>query len=199
MVTSTNLSYLTPAVRVYIGDLDSTAYSDVVIYTALVSAVKFLQQKWGNRYLIYTSGMLVNGTTVNTPDGTCTLDSVPNENNAFRNCAVTFTSVAPPIIDQTDETPIILATSILLRRVKITSNVNTFSSWSTPDLSFSNISNGKLLLDMLRADEAFLDAYFKKKLGRSQKSGWPLAVPTQILPLQPSTQYLRPELLYIET
>ena len=182
-VTKSNLDYLIVPVRMYVGDLTEDVFSNTVVLTSLVFAVKYLQNRWNNRYLIYSDSMLVGGTTVNTPDGMCTLSALPDTNDVFRNCAVTFSSTAPPVIDQDDETAVILAASIMLRRSVISSSMSAFSNWSTPDLSYSNVSSSKMLLDLINADMKALDDFFKKRLAAPQKQNFPLAAEEVILPM----------------
>ena len=176
IVTTSNLDYLIDPVRLHVGDMAGSTFSDGLVLTSLVFGVKYLQHRWNSKYLIYASGMLVSGTTVNTPQGQCTLDTLPNENDVFRNCYATFTSDAPPIIDQSDEYAIVLTAAILLRRSVFASSISVFSNWSTPDLSFSNVASHKALLDTINADVAALDMLFKGKLAAPQKSTWPIAL-----------------------
>jgi hypothetical protein len=175
IVTQSNLDYLIVPVRMHIGDIAGDVFSNALILTSLVFSVKWLQNRWNNRYLVYTSNMLVSGTTVNTPDGQCTLATLPGVHDVFRNCAITFTSEATPVIDQDDEYPIVIAASILLRRSVITSSLTAFSNWSTPDLSYSNVSSHRALMDLMNADLKALDEFFKKRLASPQKSSFPIA------------------------
>lgn len=182
IVTQSNLDYLIVPVRMHVGDINNQTFSNSLILTSLVFSVKYLQNRWSNRYLIYNSSMLVSGTTINTPDGQCTLDTLPGVNDVFRNCAVTFASDGTPVIDQDDEFPVILAAAILLRRSVITSSLNTFSNWSTPDLSFSNVSSYRALIDMINMDMKALDEFFKKRLAAPQKQSFPIAGDEILLP-----------------
>lgn len=184
MITvSSNLDYLIDPVRIYVGDLAGTTYSDAVVRTALVYGVKSLQTRWNSRYLIFESGM-ANGLNINTPFGTCTVEDVPDPYHVFRNCYHTFTSDPTPVIDQTDETPIILSAAIILRRITIMSSSSAYLSWSTPDLSVSNIQGSKNVAALLAEDIKALDVYFKSRLAAPSKSGFPLAGP------QDSYEYL---------
>jgi hypothetical protein len=172
MVTSTNLSIYADSVRLYIGDSESPyTFSDSTILQALVESVRYLSPRWDRKYLIYSSGILVsdNGVTklVNTPDGQCTISSSVSENDVFRNCYKTFVSIAPPIIDAQDEAAIILAAAYLMRRASLTST-NIGQSWSTPDLSFSNIETSRTLRSLMQTDLDALNLLFKQKLGRIQ-------------------------------
>lgn len=175
IVTQSNLDYLIVPTRMHVGDVDGSVFSNSLILTSLVFAVKYLQNRWNNRYFIYSSDMLLSGTTVNTPDGSCTLSSIPRANDVFRNCHVSFSSADTPVIDQDDEYAVIIAASIALRRSVITSSLSAFSNWSTPDLSYSNVSSSKMMLDLIAQDVKALDEFFKKRLAAPQKQSLPLA------------------------
>lgn len=165
-----NLDYLISPTQLYVGDTAENVYSYSIIRTALVYGVKALQKRWNNRYFVYASGMAVDSTHIMTPDGEITVTSLPNVNDVFRNSYnQTFSSSSPPIIDQTDETPIILSAAIILRRMALTSNVSALGSWSTPDLSFSNIQGSKQVMALLAEDQKALDAFFAQRLAHPQK------------------------------
>lgn len=172
LVTHTNLDIYITDVRLYVGDMtEPYVYSDSVIMTALVNAVKYLSNRWDSKYLIYSSGIVssfgVGTVDVNTPHGICTLADTIQENDAFRNCHIAFNSVAPPVIEQQDSAAIVLAASYLLRRSSASSSY-TGLSWSTPDLSYSNIQTSKSLQEYIAQDLAALNAFFMVKLGRMQ-------------------------------
>ena len=182
IITSTNIDYLITPTRFHIGDVSSTLFTDSIIMTGLVFGVKMLQTRWNNRYMVYTSGMLVSGTTVNTPVGQYDLGYLPSENDVFRNPSLSFASIPPPIIDQNDDPVIVLAASILIRRSAISSSASAFSNWSTPDLSVSNVQSGKMLLDMLKTDEQALNDMFKSRLAKPLKSTFPLGAAQDLTP-----------------
>ena len=152
-----------------VGDLTSTQFTDTIIRTALVYGVQALGPRWNNRYFIFRTDMAISPTQINTPAGIITVAAMPNVNDAFRNTFQTFVSEEPPVIDQTDETPIVLSASILVRRSVITSSVSAFSNWSTPDLTYSNVQASKSLLEMINADNAELDRWFKSRLASAKK------------------------------
>lgn len=198
MVTTTNLAYLTDQVRMHVGDLTETTFSDSIIYTALVSSVKFLQNRWGSRYFIYASGMFVSDTTINTPDGQATLSTLPSENDVFRNPFVVFDSLQPPIVEQSDESPIVVGAAILLRRSVVNSSTAVFANWSTPDLSYSNVQSSKALTDAIREDMAYLDTFFKRRLGKVIKSSLPIAANLEFVRYAETTTII-PQNIVIET
>lgn len=183
MITvTTNLDYLIPDVRLRVGDIDGTLFSDNLIRTGLVSSVKYLQHLWGDRYLIYTSGIISSGTIVNVPQGTCDLGYTPNEYDVIRNCYAVFESVPPPILDQDDEQAIVIAAGMLVRRSVIQSSTTAFTNWTTPDLSISNIQSAKMLTEMLKMDKEELDSFFKRRLARPVKSTFPIAAKQELTP-----------------
>jgi hypothetical protein len=173
ITTPTNLDYLIPIVRVHVGDTTGTQFSDNLVRTALVYGVKALGQKWANRYFIYSNDMAISATEINTPSGIVTVAMLPNEYDAFRNTYQPFTSSEPPVIEQTDETPIILSAALGVRRSVITSSMTAFTNWSTPDLSYSNVQASKSLMDMIKADQQALDDWFKARLARATKQAIP--------------------------
>lgn len=159
MVTSSNLDYLLPALRLQVGDPAGTVFSDSLLLTGLVNGVKMLASRWNSKYLIDAN------------------------NDVYRNTAVTFTYASPPIVEQQDEIAIILAASILVRRSAITSSSSAFTNWSTPDLSYSNVQSSKALLDLLKSDEEALNLFFKGKLGKALKQTLGIAYPEDLLGL----------------
>lgn len=162
-----NIDYLIDDVRLYLGDLDGSEYSQTIVRTSLLSGVKYLMPKWNKKYLIYTEDMLVASGVVRSPDGTFTLGYQPNEYDVFRNGFVTFTSERPPDIEQQDEAAIVLAAAIILRKSKLTSN-NPGYSWVTPDLSYSNIEQARMGRLLIQQDMDALNAFFKFRLGKMQ-------------------------------
>ena len=171
MITQpTNIDYLIPATQMYVGDVSETTFAYSLVRTALTYGVKALQKRWNNRYFVYVSGMMIDSTHVMSPDGIIEVSTMPDEYDVFRNSYnQTFYSSAPPVVDQTDETPIILSAAIILRRVTLTSSVAAMGSWSTPDLSFSNIQGSKQVMNMLSEDQKALDAFFAQRLAHPQK------------------------------
>ncbi len=161
ITTVTNLDYLISALQLQYGDYDGTLFSEAVYRTALVNGVKYLQNRWNSKYLI------------------------DSDSNVYRNTDTSLFFVdSPPIVQQVDEQAIILAAIIILRQVSVTGSSSSFSSWSTPDLSYSNIQSSKIKTDLWRQAIADLNDWFGKKLAAPQKTfnytvdGWyPTAMP----------------------
>lgn len=168
-----NLAQYIDDVRLYAGDVGGTQYSDSLVLLALENAIQYLGWRWESKYLIYSSG-IINTTpappgfiNVNTPNGMCTIESSYGEGDVFRNCHFAFNSVAPPIIEQKDLPAVLIAATYLLFRSISASAINAIS-WSTPDLSFSNIQSSKTITDFIKEQLLALDLFFKQKLGRIQ-------------------------------
>lgn len=168
MITSTNLSMYLDDLRLYLGDITGSEYSEPFLLTGLVNSVKYLSARMSNRYLIFSSGIINSPSplTVNTPNGNLILTYVPNENDVFRNTYFSFESSPPPIIEQQDVPVILLGASYLVRRSKLSSSTQGLS-WSTPDLSYSNIEGSKSLKELVRQDLQAIDSFFKFKLGKT--------------------------------
>lgn len=173
-----NLGQYVEDVRLYVGDIDSTEFSNVTILTALENGVKYLARRWYNRYLIFSSGIIADSSipgiyTVNTPDGTMQVSSSILEGDVFRNSAVAFISSPPPIIEESDLPALLIATSYLLRRAKASSSTAGLS-WSTPDLTYSNIQSAKTYLQLMEWDSQALELFFKQRLGKPIVGSLPL-------------------------
>jgi hypothetical protein len=178
----TNLDYLLPDLRFHFGDLTGAKYSDQIMRTALVNAVKYLQKKWSSKYQIYTDDILVDPqgdvpagyVRVNTSDGEAFIPSGLAAGSLFRNPYNTFVQSSPPVIESDDEMAIILAATYLLRKTQTSSSVDSLVSWSTEDIRYSNLAAGRTVEKMLLEDKQALDDYFRKKLARPIKSTFPL-------------------------
>jgi hypothetical protein len=160
-----NVDYLIDDLRLYLGDLDGSEYSKTIVRTSLLNGVKYLMPKWNKKYLIYTEDMLVASGVLRGPDGNVILSYQPNEYDVFRNSYATFYSERPPDIEQQDEAAILLAAAIILRKSKLTSN-NPGFTWTTPDLSYSNIEQSRMGRLLIQQDVDALNAFFKFRLGK---------------------------------
>lgn len=165
-----NLGQYIDDVRLYVGDIGSTEFDNTTILTALENGIKYLGKRWYNRYLIFSSGIIANSSipgiyTVNTPNGTMQVSSSILEGDVFRNSAIQFVGSPPPIIEESDLPAVFIAASYLLRRAKASSSTAGLS-WSTPDLTYSNIQSAKTYLQLMEWDNLALDLFFKQHLGR---------------------------------
>src|SRR5688572_17304236 len=53
IVYPTNVDYLIPGVRMRVGDYEGSRFSDSLIRTSIVNAIKSLQRRWQSRYLVF--------------------------------------------------------------------------------------------------------------------------------------------------
>lgn len=120
--TEINLDYLLPQLRMALWDIDSTSYryTDGWLRVALVTSVKALQRWWKNRYLV---------------DAT---------NNVYRNTTNTYINYEldePEVIETSDERPIILMASILVKSGVLENNSWNLGSWRDAEYAVSNIAS----------------------------------------------------------
>jgi hypothetical protein len=171
IVFPTNVDYLIQDIRLRIGDLDATRLSDSIVRTAIISAVKSLQRRWGSRYLVFDPSALT--PDVPAPSGYVSafvlgsVQSIPSglaANDVFRNPVVEFSHGNVPVISQEDEYAVVLAASIILRKSQLTSSAETFQIWSDGQYSFSNASKANALSGLTAGDEAELERLFKARL-----------------------------------
>lgn len=144
----TNLDFLITPLQMQYGDYAGTAYSESVYRTALVQSVKALQRRWSSKYLI------------------------DDDNNITRNSTLatsTYLTTSPPIIVQGDEQAIILQGVVMLRQIQLYGGSSAFANWSTPDLSYSNVSSSKVSSDLWKQAIQDVDDWFSKPLGRASK------------------------------
>lgn len=152
MTTTVDLSYLIPAFRLHIGDRDEERYTDEWLYTALVASVSTLQTWWNYRYLI------------------------DSDNDAYRNSRVRFLHSSPPVIQNSDERPIILMASIIVKRGELENMSWNLGHWRDAEISYSNIEGGRTKRESLKQDWDELTSMLKppqKSLAESQKGHLP--------------------------
>ena len=122
IVYVTNLDYLLPALRLHLGDTDPATYRyiDSWLRIALVSAVKALQRWWGAKYLVDDTTLAVSRST----------DYI-------------FDFDEPPLIMDSDERPLILMASILIKSGSLESNSWNVGSWKDAEIAVSNIEGSR--------------------------------------------------------
>lgn len=203
IVLPSNIDYLMTDVRLHIGDLDSERFSDSVVRTALIGAVKMLQRRWGDRYMVYDESLYItnpsqygymtydafaaNGSSVaegytsyipsgyvlyHLPTGQSFVASGLDGGDVFRNPSHTFSDVGNTRISQPDEVPIILAASMILRKSQISSNAESFQTWSDGDMSFSNLAAARSMSESYARDAEDLERYFRQRLTTSRRSSF---------------------------
>jgi len=117
-----NIDYLLPTLRLHLGDTDPASYRyiDGWLRVALVSGVKSLQRWWGERYL-------VDQTTY----------------DVIRGTSYTFIQDNPPIIQDLDERPVILMSSLLVKTGQLEANSWGVGSWKDAEIAVSNIEGSR--------------------------------------------------------
>ena len=170
ITTPTNLDIYIPVVRMRVGDVTAPyRFTDTVVRTALVNGVKLLLPLWDRRYYICDPDMRRSSTEVMTPDGLVVLSYTVNDYDVFRNPKRVFASEPPPIVEQSDTFPIIIAASILCRQALMTSDVSSLASWRTPDFSYQQTDALRHAEALLKSDYDALNAWFKRSLGKPIK------------------------------
>lgn len=171
VVYPTNVDYLIPTVRMKIGDFDGTRFSDSIVRTSIITAIKMLQRKWGSRYLVFDQSSLDPSTEA--PSGYVaafvlgSVQYIPSglmDNDVLRNPSVAFSHGSAPIISQEDEYAVVLAASITMRRAQLTSSAESFQIWSDGEYSFSNASKARSLGSLLESEERELEQLFRSRL-----------------------------------
>lgn len=194
IVLPTNVDYLISDVRLYVGDGEAKRFSDSTIRTSIINAVIQLQKKWDFRYLVFRQEMIVPDTQrvdlgvyydyeydenvhlnmkliipsgflyIHTGFSYAVIPSGIRVNDVFRNPSKEFEDKTSLPIVQSDQFPVVLMSSILLKRAYLNSSAEYFTSWSDGDFSYNAISAGKILGTSLEQDIKMLDEYFKKRL-----------------------------------
>lgn len=136
---ASNVDYLIPELRLHLGDTDSTSYRyvDSWLEVSLITAIKALMRWWGSRYIINDS------------------------DDVYRNPDIEFTEDEPPIIQQSDERPIILMASILVKSGQLESNSWAVGSWRDAEIAVSNIEGSRSKQFGLNLDWQELQMYLK--------------------------------------
>jgi hypothetical protein len=187
MITSaTNIDYLIDSVRLRLGDFDGTGYSDTLIRTAIVSAVKFLQKRWRSKYQIVTSGTYTGNNSgapsgyaeANTVDGVGYIPSGLNINDTYRSPYIVFSQEAPPVVEQNDEDAIVLATAYIVHLAKLTNSSSSFVSWSTEDIRFTNTTAANTMRNVLETLQTELNTLFATRIAQPVMSRQPLNIVT---------------------
>lgn len=182
IVDETNVDYLIGDVRLRYGDfVEPYRYSDTIVRTAVVNAVKYLQRKWYDRYQVVIDGTIIEPQPAGVPAGyvyaatAAGYQNIPSGlgvGDVYRNPATTFVSAPPPIVEQDDEAPIVIAACIALRTAQLTSSADSFQSWSTADMSYTNSAGSKVLTSLLEQDLAALESFFKTRLSGAKRDSF---------------------------
>lgn len=120
---TTNIDYLIPALRLELGDYNPATYryTDEWLSASLIVAVKALQRWWNYKYLV---------------DSTDTVVS--------RNSAVSYVFAEPPVIQTSDEMPLILMAAYLIKDGSLENSAWSTATWRDAEYYVSNVEGGKL-------------------------------------------------------
>lgn len=179
----TNIDYLITDVRLHVGDVDGTRFSDTLIRTALVNGIKFLQHYWSTRYLVYsgaamyvqpqpatvTSGYIY----VALPDGYAEIQDGISDNDIFKNPALEFSDVGLAPISQADEAIIVISATLMLCKSLLTSSSLTFVNWSDGEYSYSNVAASQVLSKIFASALDDFNNFFKSKRGKPLRRDFP--------------------------
>lgn len=188
ITSSTNVDYLIDSVRLRLGDFEGTVYSQILIRTAIISAIKFLQKRWKSKYQVVSSGTYTGDNTsapsgyaqASTVDGIAYIPLGLNLNDAYRNPFVTFTQDRPPVVEQNDEDAIVLATAYIVHLAKLTNSSSTFVSWSTEDIRFTNTTAANTMRAVLETLQTELNTLFATRIAQPIVSRQPVNIITGI-------------------
>lgn len=186
ITTSTNIDYMVDQVRLRLGDFDGTEYSDTLVRTALISAIKYLQKRWRSKYQVVTSGTYTGNDSAapagyaqaNTIDGMAYIPAGLQNNDVFRNPYITFNSTEPPVIEQNDEDAIVLATAYIVHLAKLTNSSSAFVSWSTEDIRYTNTTAANTMRAVLETLQTELNTVFATRIAQPVVSRQPVNIIT---------------------
>lgn len=184
----TNIDYLLGDVRMQFGDLDGSIYSDTIIRTGTISAVRYLQRSWNGKYQIFMNQSLLDPQPAGVPAGYKRINSLYGvadilstaiEGTVFRDPYAQFNNFAPPLIESIDEQAIILAAAYLLRKAQISSSASDFVAWGTEDIRYNNLGAERGMSKLLSDDLEALNNYIRSKIAKPKRSEFPISyIPT---------------------
>jgi len=150
---SVDLSFLLNDLRLEIGDITVPyRYMDQWLNTALLAAVKALGGWWMNRYL------------------------VDSNNQVYRNPNILFDPNFTTEIRNTDERDIVLMATIIILGGSLENNAWNIASWKDQEISYSNITGGKIMQDAIQRRWDELNSRLmppNKRLARALKGSLP--------------------------
>ena len=135
-----NLNYLIPGLRLSLWDVDSTAYryTDAWLDASLITAVKSLQRWWRDRYLV---------------------DNVTGD--TYRNPDIIFVQAEPNVIENSDEMPLVLMATIIVKSGVLENNSWNVSTWRDAEYYVSNTEGGRAKEFSVKQDWDRLLMYLK--------------------------------------
>lgn len=186
ITTETNVDYMIDSVRLRLGDFEGTVYSDTIIRTALISAVKFLQKRWRSKYQVVSSNTYTGNdefapagfSEASTIDGLGFIPMGLSENDVFRSPYIDFKQANPPVFEQNDEDAIVIAATYIIHLAKLTNSSSAFVSWSTEDIRFTNTTAANTMRSVLETLQKELDVLFATRIAQPVVSRQPLNIVT---------------------
>ncbi len=186
-----NIDYLIDALRYRLGDFTGTVYSTTLLRTALINGVRFLQRRWNSKYQVFTSSTKIVPQPTDIPAGYIRISTVHGdatirddrgdgtsyiENDIFRNPFVDIDQ-SGGLFSQVDEDAVVLSALYLTHMAKLTGSADSFVSWRTEDLSYSNLGGERarqVLLDKINEE---LNTLFRTKIAQPVISVFPVVDP----------------------
>lgn len=186
ITTVTNIDYLIDSVRLRLGDFEGTSYSDTLVRTATISAVKFLQKRWRSKYQVVSSGTYTGNNSgapagyaeASTVDGLGFIPAGLVVNDVYRSPYIEFTQGLPPVVEQNDEDAVVLATAYIIHLAKLTNSSSSFVSWSTEDIRFTNTTAANTMRNVLETLQTELNTLFATRIAQPIVSRQPLNIVT---------------------
>jgi len=161
ITATSDADYLIPTLRMHLWDIEEPpTYSSGFLRMGLLSGIKLLMPRWNARYV----------------------PSYTTDNWAIvRSSTDVFAQAAPPTIMYGDERPVILAAAIAIKSGYVFSSSAGTVAWRDEEVSYSNITGGKLVEGDLTRDIDELNKLVperRQRLGRAQRQSlygfrWP--------------------------
>lgn len=147
--SATDIDYLIPVLRFYLGDYDTLRYTTSTLRQALIFSIRMLMRRWASRYVVSSTGTVT------------------------RTTAIGFTSTSPPVIQYRDEPPIVIQAAIIVKSGSLQDSSWQIASWKDDEISVSNIQGDKSRRSGLDYDSSLLDNFFKRRLHSGSRQELP--------------------------
>ena len=134
ITATSSADYLIPTLRMHLWDINEPpTYSSGFLRMGILNGIKLLMPRWNARYV---------------PSYVTTTDNW----DIVRSTTDVFAQTDPPRIMYGDERPIILAAAIAIKSGYVFSSSAGTESWKDEEVSYSNITGGKLVEGDLMRD-----------------------------------------------
>ena len=134
ITATSSADYLIPTLRMHLWDINEPpTYSSGFLRMGILSGIKLLMPRWNNRYV---------------PSYVATTDNW----DIVRSTTDVFVQTDPPRIMYGDERPVILAAAIAIKSGYVFSSSAGTVAWKDEEVSYSNITGGKLIEGDLARD-----------------------------------------------